>query len=205
MLEALGVPYQIQRVNLSLGEQHQSAFARLTPYQKIPVLVDHQRSLALPESGAILQYLAEAYSRFLPLAGPERYEVLQWLAWQISSLGPMAGQWHHFMQRGNDADDYARARYLEQTSILFSVVDKALARRDFICSDYSIADMAIYPWLRIYEHLNIDIQALPNLQNYLRRLGARDEVVAAYKIGLGRGNTTKQRSVERFRSELNRK
>lgn len=189
MLEALGVPFQIQRVNLSQGEQHQPDFTRLTPFQKIPVLVDHQCSLALPESGAILQYLAETHCRFFPPSGPERYEVLKWLAWQISSLGPMAGQWHHFMHRTNDADEYPQERYLKETSRLFYIVEDALAGRDFICSTYSIADMAIYPWLRIHELLDIDIHALPRVRGYLDRLGARDEVVAAYMKGAGEGST----------------
>ncbi len=188
MLEALGVPFQIQRVNLTQGEQHRSDFARLTPFQKIPVLVDHRQSLALPESGAILQYLAETHGRFLPPSGPERYEVLQWLAWQISSLGPMAGQWHHFMHRENTSDDYAKERYRTETSRLFHIVEQALAGRHFICSAYSIADMAIYPWLRIHELLDIDLQALPIVRRYLKRIGAREEVVTAYQRGAGEGS-----------------
>lgn len=183
MLEALGVPFQIERVNLSQGEQHRPDFARLTPFQKIPVLVDHHQSVVLPESGAILQYLAETHCRFFPPSGPERYEVLKWLAWQISSLGPMAGQWHHFMHCTNDANEYPKNRYLKETSRLFHIVEDALAGRDFICSAYSIADMAIYPWLRIHKLLDIDIQALPRLRNYLNRIGGRDEVVNAYLRG----------------------
>ncbi|MFS2124625.1 glutathione S-transferase family protein [Pseudomonas sp. Pseusp97] len=185
MLEALGVPFQLQRVNLSQGEQHRPDFARLTPFQKIPVLVEHQQSLVLPESGAILQYLAETHGRFLPSSGPERYQVLQWLAWQISSLGPMAGQWHHFMHRTDDADVYAKERYLKETTRLFHIVEDALAGRDFICSAYSIADMAIYPWLRIHKLLEIDLHDLPRERGYLSRLGAREEVVTAYMKGSG--------------------
>lgn len=183
MLEALGVAYQIQWVDLAKGEQHLPDFARLTPHGKIPVLVDHEQGLTLPESGAILQYLAEKHARFLSPAGPERYEVLHWLAWQISSLGPMAGQNYHFLHQNAEGNQHARTRYLEQTVHLFNTVEKALADRDFICAAYSIADMAIYPWLRIHAQLKVDIQGLPNIVGYLQRIAGRSEVVAAYAKG----------------------
>ena len=183
MLEALGVPYQIRRIDLSKGEQHQPDFARLTPHGKIPLLVDHEQALTLPESGAILQYLAETHSQFLPSAGPERYAVLHWLAWQISSLGPMAGQNYHFIHQNGEDHRYARSRYQAQTEHLFSTVEKALAGRDFICPAYSIADMAIYPWLRIHAQLNVDIRKLPQVADYLQRIAAREEVLAAYAKG----------------------
>ncbi|MQA55583.1 glutathione S-transferase family protein [Pseudomonas piscis] len=183
MLEALGVPYRIHRIDLALGEQHHGEFARLTPHRKIPLLVDHQQQLTLPESGAILQYLAETHGRFLPANGVPRYEVLHWLAWQVSSLGPMAGQQYHFIHQEAEGNQYARARYREQTVHLFQTVEKTLAGRDFIAHDYSIADMAIYPWLRIHGQLQVDIQALPNLAGYLQRMATRTEVRAAYAKG----------------------
>lgn len=185
MLEALGVPYRVRRINLAQGEQHQPDFARLTPHGKIPLLVDHEQELTLPESGAILQYLAETHSRFLPLAGPERYAVLHWLAWQISSLGPMAGQHYHFIHQEVEGNQYARSRYQEQTVHLFNTVEQALAGCDFIAQAYSIADMAIYPWLRIHAQLQVDIRPLPNVAGYLQRMAAREEVLAAYAKGAG--------------------
>ncbi|MGZ0705170.1 glutathione S-transferase family protein [Pseudomonas piscis] len=183
MLEALGVPYRIHRINLALGEQHQPDFARLTPHGKIPLLVDHEQALNLPESAAILQYLAETHSRFLPSAGAERYGVLHWLAWQVSSLGPMAGQHYHFIHQGLEGNQYARSRYQDQTLHLFNTVEKALAGRDYVAGAYSIADMAIYPWLRIHGQLQVDIRALPNVTGYLQRMAARAEVLAAYAKG----------------------
>ena len=185
MLEALGVPYRIRRINLAQGEQHQPDFARLTIHRKIPLLVDHDQALILPESGAILQYLAEKHLRFLPWVGPERYAVLHWLAWQISSLGPMAGQNSHFIHQEAEDNEYARSRYQEQTFHLFNTVEKALAGRDFIARLYSIADMAIYPWLRIHAQLQVDIQTLPNVTGYLKRMAAREEVLTAYAKGAG--------------------
>ncbi|AZC24751.1 MULTISPECIES: glutathione S-transferase family protein [Pseudomonas] len=183
MLEALDVAYRIQRLDLALGDQHRADFARLTPHAKIPLLVDHAQALVLPESGAILQYLAETHSRFLPAVGTQRYAVLHWLAWQISSLGPMAGQHYHFLQLDAQAHHYARDRYLKQTAALFDTLENALQDQDFICHDYSIADMAIYPWLRIHAQLNVDIDDLPNITAYLQRLAAREEVISAYAKG----------------------
>ncbi len=111
MLEALGVPYQIRRIDLALGEQHQPQFARLTPHRKIPLLIDEEQAVTLPESAAILQCLAETHGQFLPPTGAERYAVLHWLAWQVSSLGPMAGQLYHFIHQDTEGNQYARSRY----------------------------------------------------------------------------------------------
>jgi GSH-dependent disulfide-bond oxidoreductase len=151
-LEEAGLPYKIVPVNISKGEQFEPAFLDISPNNRMPAIVDHapvgqKAPISVFESGAILLYLAEKSGKFTPKDLPGRVEVLQWLFWQMGGLGPMAGQNHHFSQYAPEKIPYAIDRYVRETARLYAVLNKRLADREFVAGDYSIADMAAYPWV----------------------------------------------------------
>ncbi|MCK9506025.1 MAG: glutathione S-transferase N-terminal domain-containing protein [Porticoccaceae bacterium] len=185
-VEEAGLDYKLIPVNISAGEQFAADFLAISPNNKIPALVDHQglgtnKPLAIFESGAILQYLAEKTGRFLPTAADEKYAVLQWLCWQIAHLGPMLGQNHHFRNYAPEKIDYAITRFLKETERLYGVLDDHLENRGFIAGDYSIADMACYPWI-LPEHQGMDLEDFPNLKRWKTAIGQRPAVIRAYAL-----------------------
>ena len=187
-LEETGIPYRLVPVNISKGEQFEPEFLRISPNNKMPAIVDNTpRETGVPislfESGAILLYLAEKTGRFLPQDVPGRSEVLQWLFWQMGGLGPMLGQNLHFGQYAPEKIPYAIDRYVSETSRLFSVLDKRLAEHEFIAGDYSIADMASYPWVFKYPHLQLGLGDFPNLERWFKTMEKRPAVARAYEIG----------------------
>ena len=189
-LEETGLDYRIVPVNISTGEQFDEEFLRVSPNNKIPAIVDHDPlegdgPVAIFESGAILLYLAEKSGRFIPADPGSRAEVLQWLFWQMGGLGPMAGQNLHFAQYAPEQLPYAIDRYLNETARLFKVLDKQLGDREYIAGEFSIADMASYPWVHIHERLQQDLDAYPNLQRWYHQIAARPATVRAYDIGAG--------------------
>ncbi|WP_434339983.1 glutathione S-transferase N-terminal domain-containing protein [Motilimonas cestriensis] len=179
MLEALEVPYRIVPINIQLNDQFLPSFLEVAPNNRMPALIDHENGQSVFESGAILTYLAEKHLAFLPEAGPERYEVLQWLNWQIGGLGPMAGQNHHFNYYAPDQVPYGIKRYTDETTRLYGVLDRQLSEQDYVAGDYSIADMAIYPWVRLHDKQKQDITLFPNIMRYLATMDARADVQAA--------------------------
>ncbi|MCE0558147.1 glutathione S-transferase N-terminal domain-containing protein [Motilimonas sp. E26] len=179
MLEALEVPYRIVPINIQLNDQFLPSFLEVAPNNRMPALIDHENGQSVFESGAILTYLAEKHLAFLPEAGPERYEVLQWLNWQIGGLGPMAGQNHHFNHYAPDQVPYGIKRYTDETTRLYGVLDRQLSEQDYVAGDYSIADMAIYPWVRLHDKQKQDITLFPNIMRYLATMDARADVQAA--------------------------
>ncbi|MDO6524506.1 glutathione S-transferase N-terminal domain-containing protein [Motilimonas sp. 1_MG-2023] len=179
MLEALEVPYRIVPINIQLNDQFLPSFLEVAPNNRMPALIDHENGQSVFESGAILTYLAEKHLAFLPEAGPERYEVLQWLNWQIGGLGPMAGQNHHFNYYAPDRVPYGIKRYTDETTRLYGVLDRQLSEQDYVAGDYSIADMAIYPWVRLHDKQKQDITLFPNIMRYLATMDARADVQAA--------------------------
>ena len=186
-LEEAGLPYRIVPVNISKGEQFKPEFLRISPNNRIPAIVDDApagggRPVSLFESGAILQYLAEKTAKFLPKDLHGRVEVMQWLFWQMGGLGPMAGQNHHFGQYAPDKIPYAIERYVNETNRLYGVLDKRLANREFIAGDYSIADMASYPWVVPYERQGQKFDDFPNLKRWFDAIRARPAVVRAYEL-----------------------
>lgn len=183
MLEALAVSYDICHIHLAGDEQHLPAYQQVNPHAKIPVLLDNYNQQVVVESAAVLLYLAEKHARFRGTSPEQRWQVVQWLIWQVSSLGPMAGQNYHFHHQAPQADTYSAARYLNQTQTLFEVFEQAIAGQPFICGDFSIADMAIYPWLRLHKLLHVSLEALPNVAQYLQRMAQRDDVRRAYAAG----------------------
>lgn len=177
MLEALNVPYQVIPINIRKGDQFLPSFLAISPNNRIPALIDHETGIEIFESGAILTYLAEKHGQFLPASGSDRYAVLQWLHWQIGGLGPMAGQNHHFNHYAAEIVPYGIKRYTEETARLYGVLNKQLANRTYVAGDeYSIADMAIYPWITLYEHQKQDIWQFPHIARYLETMAARDDV-----------------------------
>jgi GSH-dependent disulfide-bond oxidoreductase len=184
-LAEIGAPWRDVFVDVSRGEQHGADFRALTPNGRIPVLVDRDPAdggdpLVQWESGAILVYLAEKHRRFLPSAPRARAEALKWLFWQMASLGPMSGQRAHFVQYDLPGSDYAADRYRTEVGRLYNVMDDALSARAWIAGDYSIADMACYPWVRVHAFLGHEIADRPHLLAWKARMEARPAVVSAY-------------------------
>jgi GSH-dependent disulfide-bond oxidoreductase len=184
-LEEAEVLYRIIPVNISAGDQFKPEFLKISPNNRIPAIVDNEPQEAGPpvsvfESGAILLYLAEKTGKFLPRALRPRVEVLQWLFWQMGGLGPMAGQNHHFSTYAPEKIPYASERYVKETSRLYAVLDKRLADRPFIAGDYSIADMASYPWIVPYERQGQKLADFPNLKRWFEAIAERPAVKRAY-------------------------
>jgi len=184
-LEEAGLPYNLHPIDINKGDQFTPEFLAISPNNRIPALVDPtpidgDESLSIFESGAILEYLADKTGAFLPQSGAARYNVLQWLYWQMGGLGPMAGQNHHFTQYAPEKVPYAISRYVNETSRLYSVLNKQLANKTFITGEYSIADMASYPWIRSYEKQGQDLNNFPNVKAWFERISARPAVIKAY-------------------------
>lgn len=186
MLEECGLPYTLIPVNIGKGDQFKPEFLKISPNNRMPAIVDHDAEggpLSVFESGAILTYLAEKTGRFLPSDTHGRFEVLQWLFWQVGGLGPMAGQLGHFANYAEDRIDYAITRYQNEYNRLLGVMDGRLADREFLGGDYSIADMASWPWVRIYERLNEDLDHFPNLKRWHEAIDARPSARKGVELG----------------------
>jgi GST-like protein len=187
-LEEAGLDYRINPVRISAGEQFRPEFLAISPNNRIPAIVDHAPTgggapVSLFESGAILLYLADKIGRFIP--GPAqvhaRAEVLQWLFWQMGGLGPMAGQNHHFSQYAPEQIPYAISRYVNETNRLYGVMDKRLADREFLAgAEYSIADMASYPWIVPHKNQGQDLDDFPNLKRWYFAIRTRPATERAY-------------------------
>jgi GST-like protein len=189
-LEESDLEYRIEAVNISLGEQFESRFLALSPNNRIPALVDRRPAddgdaITVFESGAILLYLAEKTGRFLPPDLGGRHDVMQWLFWQMGGLGPMLGQNLHFGLYAPEKLDYAITRYINETARLFRVLDSRLADREYLAGEYSIADMACYPWVLKAEALQQDMADFPHLQRWFECIAARPATRRAYEIGAG--------------------
>lgn len=187
-LEESGLPYRIVPVDIGQGQQFKPAFLAIAPNNRIPAIVDHApadggAALSLFESGAILQYLAEKCGRFLPAGLRGRAETMQWLFWQMGGLGPMAGQNHHFVQYAPEPLAYAIERYVKETNRLYGVLDRHLAGREFVAGgQYSIADMAIYPWIVPHEKQRQSLADFPHLARWFAAVAARPATLRAYAL-----------------------
>jgi GST-like protein len=187
-LEEAEVPYRITPINISKGEQFGEAFLKISPNNRIPAILDTAPAdgaapVSVFESGAILQYLAEKTAKFLPGDVRGRFEVMQWVFWQMAGLGPMAGQNHHFVQYAPEKIPYAMERYVKETNRLYGVLNKRLKDRVFIAGDYSIADMASYPWIVPYERQQQNLDEFPHLKRWFEAIAARPAVQRAYARG----------------------
>ncbi len=184
-LEEAELDYNLIPIDIRSGAQFQPDFLRISPNNRIPALVDHQpigqsEPLSIFESGAILLYLAEKTDKFIPKSLKDRYRVLEWLFWQMGGLGPMAGQNHHFSKYAPEKIPYAIDRYVKETNRLYGVLDRQLQGKDFIAGEYSIADMACYPWIVPYERQQQDITQFPDLHRWFLAMGEREGVQRAY-------------------------
>jgi GST-like protein len=185
-LEEVGLPYTIVPINIGAGDQFKPEFLKISPNNRIPAIVDHEPAgggepISVFESGAILLYLAEKTGKLIPTDLHQRVEVLQWLFWQMGGLGPMAGQNHHFNRYAPEKIDYAINRYVNETARLYAVLDKRLADREFVAGDYSIADIAAYPWIVPYESQSQKLEDFPNLKRWFETIQARPAVIRAYE------------------------
>jgi GST-like protein len=190
-LEETGLPYRIVPVQIGKGEQFKPEFLAIAPNNRIPAIVDHEPAdggapISIFESGAILLYLADKTGRLIPKDLRGRTEALEWLFWQMAGLGPMAGQNGHFNHAAPEKLPYAISRYERETARLFAVLDKRLAERDFVAGagrgEYSIADIASYPWTKNYTRLNQKIEEFPNLKRWQDRIAARPATERAYAL-----------------------
>lgn len=176
MLEEVGLPYNVHKIDITKDEQFTPGFVAINPNSKIPAIVDQDAGITLFESGAILIYLAEKTGKLLSTEPKSRFQVLQWLMLQMASVGPMFGQLNHFKKFAPEKLPYAIARYEKETLRLYSVLDKQLQDHEFICGDYSIADVATYPWVSIYEFQGLTLDNHPNLQRWVETVGQRPAV-----------------------------
>lgn len=182
LLEELGVDYEVHPINIGQGDQKSPEFLKISPNNKIPAIVDRDNGLTLMESGAIMWYLAEKYGKFLPNDPLDKIKVMEWLMWQMGGLGPMAGQAHHFLHFNQGKAEYAEERYAVEVQRLYGVLDNQLAGQDYIVGDYSIADMACWPWVSRYEWQQVDLTKYPNVRAWYQRLLARDAVQKGYHV-----------------------
>ncbi|WPU66860.1 glutathione binding-like protein [Peredibacter starrii] len=187
-LEESGTPYRLHTVNIGKGEQFKPEFLAISPNNRIPAIVDQgpedaNGPLPIFESGAILWYLAEKRRQFLPTSVRAKVEVAQWLYWQVAGLGPMAGQNHHFRNYAPEKIPYAIDRYVKETSRLYGVLNKHLADRDWVAANqYTIADMAIYPWIVPYQHQGQKLSDYPHLERWFHRIFEREAVKKVYEM-----------------------
>ncbi len=187
-LEEMSLPYRVRTVNIGRGEQFAPAFLAISPNGRMPAIVDHEPlgggpPLAIFESGAILLYLAEKCGRFLPSDARGRSDVMQWLFWQVGGLGPMLGQHGHFRLYAAEKIPYAIERYERETKRLYGVLERRLRDRNHVCGDYSIADMACWPWVVTHRRQEIDLDEYPNVARWYQALKQRPALRRGYDLG----------------------
>ncbi|MEY4506184.1 MAG: hypothetical protein RL297_762 [Pseudomonadota bacterium] len=187
MLEECGLPYQVHPINIGAGDQFKPEFLRISPNNKIPAIVDSDgpdgQPLSLFESGAILLYLASKTNRFLPASVRERYDVLQWLMFQMGGLGPMLGQAHHFRIYAPEKIDYAVNRYTQEAKRLYGVLNEQVRQHRFIAAQqYTIADIAVFPWLRSWQNQGINWDDFPHLKDWFDRVAERPAVQRGVEV-----------------------
>ncbi|MEP0858836.1 glutathione S-transferase N-terminal domain-containing protein [Trichocoleus sp. ST-U3] len=176
MLEEVELPYNVHKIDITKGEQFTPEFVAINPNSKIPAIVDQDTGMTVFESGAILIYLGEKTGKFLPKEQKARFQVLEWLMLQMGSVGPMFGQLNHFKKFAPEKIPYAIERYEKETLRLYGVLDKQLADREFICNEYSIADIATFPWVASYEFQGLTLDNHPNLKRWFETIQQRPAV-----------------------------
>jgi GST-like protein len=191
LLEELGLAYRVHPVDIGKGEQFRPDYLKINPNGKIPAIVDPEgpdgRPVAMMESGAILLYLAEKTGRLLPQSARGRCEALQWLMFQMGGVGPIFGQVHHFLRAAKEPVPYAIERYVRETRRLYGVLDARLSERDYLAGDYSIADIATYPWVARYEWHKTDLGDFPNVKRWFEAISARPAVQRGMNVPAAAG------------------
>ena len=184
-LEEMALPYETHWINIGRGDQFKPDFLAISPNNRIPAIVDKSVTppISVFETGAILVYLAEKTGQFLPTEPRARAEVLAWLFWQVGGLGPMLGQHGHFKLYAKDKIPYAIERYADETNRLYGVLDRRLAGREYVAGDYSIADMACWPWVVTYKAQGIDLAAFSNVRRWYDKLKERPALQRGFAFG----------------------
>ena len=184
MLEELGLDYNVIPIDITKGEQHDLDFVSFSPNNKIPAIIDHETGLKMMESGAILMYLAKKTGLFTSQTDRQYWEEMQWLMFQMGHVGPMLGQTHHFVKFNPGKSPYAEERYKNENIRLYKVLNKRLKEREFICEDYSIVDIATWPWISRYEFQQMDLNDYPSLKAWYMRIASRPAVQRGYSVPL---------------------
>jgi glutathione S-transferase len=203
MLEEVGLPYEVKTIRLDQQQQKQDWFLKINPNGRIPAIVDRDEDdFAVFESGAILIYLAEKTGRLLPADSRGRSSVIQWLMFQMSGVGPMQGQANVFFRYAAEKIPFAIERYQKETHRLYAILDDVLEQREYLAGDYSIADIATWPWARIHGWAGVEIDDLPNLQRWLEQVGERPAVAKGWQIPSQPGGELKEEDVAKAGSKL---
>ncbi|MEE9334580.1 MAG: glutathione S-transferase N-terminal domain-containing protein [Granulosicoccaceae bacterium] len=182
LLEELGLAYNAHSIDITKGEQFAPEFLKISPNNRIPAIVDTDNNLSLMESGAIMLYFASITGKLMPTEPAKRWQTMEWLMWQMAGLGPMAGQTHHFVKFNPGKSDYAEQRYTNETHRLYGVLDTQLEHSEFIVGEYSIADIACWPWISRYEWQGIDLSDYPHILRWYKTIAARPAVVKGYQV-----------------------
>jgi len=182
MLEEVGLPYRVHPVNIEKGEQFHPDFLAIAPNNRIPAIIDSDNGLTLMESGAILLYLAEKTGRLWPQSFPEKWRVVEWLMWQMGGPGPFLGQVHHFVKFNPGKSTYAEERYTKEALRLWGVLDRRLADVAYVAGDYSIADIAIWPWISRFQWQTVTFDHYPNVKRWYVAIAARPAVQRAWHV-----------------------
>jgi len=182
MLEELGIDYKVHPVDITKDEQFAPEFLAISPNNRIPAIVDHDTGISMMESGSILQYLAEKTGKFLSTDPETRWATIEWLNWQMGGLGPMAGQAHHFLKYNAGKSQYAEERYHKETQRLYGVLNKRLGENEYIAGEYSIADMACWPWVSRFEWQQINISEFSHVARWYLSIAERPAVQKGYQI-----------------------
>jgi GSH-dependent disulfide-bond oxidoreductase len=182
MLEECGLEYRAHAVNITKDEQFKPDFLKISPNNRIPAIIDGDNGRSLFESGAILLYLAEKTGKFWPQDPDRRWQTLEWLMWQMGGIGPMIGQVHHFVRNNKGKSPYAEERYVKETHRLYGVLDKRLAEHEYVAGVYSIADMAIWPWISRFEWHTVDLNQYANVARWYKAIAARPAVARGYDV-----------------------
>jgi GST-like protein len=181
-LEEMGLPYNVITINIGKDEQFAPNFLAISPNNKIPAIIDQDTGLSLFESGAILMYLADKTGKFWAQKAPEKWRVTEWLMWQMGGIGPMLGQVHHFSRYNPGKAPYAEERYLKEAHRLYGVLDKRLGESEYLAGEYSIADIATFPWIARHEWQTIDLNRYPNVKRWYVAIASRDAVQRGYNV-----------------------
>jgi GSH-dependent disulfide-bond oxidoreductase len=182
LLEELMLPYAVHPIDITNGEQFHPDFLKLSPNNRIPAVIDSDTGFHLMESGAIMLYLAEKAGQLLPSETQSRYRVIEWLMWQMGGIGPMLGQVHHFLKYNKGKAPYAEERYLQEAHRLYGVLERRLADREFVADAYSVADIAIWPWISRFEWQTIDLDRYPNVKRWYIAIAQRPAVQKGYHV-----------------------
>ncbi len=182
MLEELGLPYTAHTIDITKGDQMSPEFLKISPNNKIPAIVDNDTGVSMMESAAIMLYLAEKTGKFVPTSDKGRWAHMEWLMMQMGSVGPMLGQTHHFVKYNAGKVPYAEERFLKENKRIYGVLDRRLADHEYLVDEYSVADMATWPWISRFDWQTMDLNDYPNLKRWYLAIAARPAVQKGFHV-----------------------